>query len=1647
MKKQLITLSSLIVFIIQGLILNAQNNTPDFSTWTEEQIQQWEDSVKNALYPNLEIKTAAMPDTSKSFINKVSALVTNNTYVPNSVTIDKTKAVGEIPIQSGVSPTGAVTYNVPIEVYQGIHGMQPNLSISYNSQAGNDILGMGWNISGLSSITRSNRSIYYDGKSQGIAMTKDDAFYLDGVRLIKLSETATQIKYESEQGNIKATANLNGTAVKYFDVFFPNGTKGTYGYTTNTGTSYLEYPLTTLSDLYGNTVTYIYTYSDNHYRISNISYSNASVEFQYRTDTRSDVIFVYSGGLKIREDKLLQKVICKYGTAVLRNYEFSYTFQKETSLLSQIDYSAANGSSFNPLKFYYGENNTVNTYNRSETQLLEWYTWTDPNSILVRKGKFDYGTEDDGLIVAPNKNPYWQHHRGATFFRHSQNRFDNCYSGTEKILLYTGLNSSFASPMPNLITESGFIDIFCANVDGKYEDEVVKVNDVVSGSNDQVTFKTYSANLYTGLGLKYTRTFNFPTVLTDADGGKSILPKYYFSGDFNGDGKMEILAVSCHQPLGNTNMPTKCYLFDLESNSKLYEGQPFAYNVTFVGTNQKDPNIANQNTDLLYVIDYDGDGKSDILLINANGTYVYTFDVSGSTYTMRLVAASDMKRDYYSYYYSKGSDFLLGDFNGDGKTDFLVSPQNAVGSWDYRDIYYSMGNGLFERRSASISSNDYLTEPRRILQDVNSDGLPDLIEYNKYSFNTFMAANSNFLSNKWFQFSAYSNSEPVVIVPENINNPNSSNQLIALRGGKVIRFSYMRNDTKERLLTGSVTSMGVVSKNYYRMLNESPGVFTRGAGAVFPYENFNGPLFVAESREQYFNGTLNENRSYSYYNAVVHKQGRGFCGFEKITTYDNIRGRYGYQSFDPYNFGVLKEDDSPTTKTTNTYSFSVASNKIAKVRLTYQSVQDKLRGITANSSYTYDTYGNPLTESVNYGGGITETVSNNYSNNTNESNYLLGFLFDQTKATNCNGTTWNERIYIPAHSSKGQPNVIIKYKNGNQTSQETFSYDSQGNTTSHGIRPYTSSNTLITSNVYDSYGRLTKETDPLVFNTTYEYNASDGSLSNVKNHKGQATTYGYDPFFRQISYIYPEGTTGVIQYSWTAAGINGLYSVYQCESGHPWTKTYYDALGKETASSGLNFDYSEPRIEKQYDSYGRLSKVSLPYIGTAASNWNTYQYDSYDRPVKLTEASGRTTSYSYSGNNVTTTSDGITSTQTFDNQGNLISVTDPGGTITYNLRPDGQPSSIVAPGNVTTSFTYDSYGRRLSIVDPSAGTKSCTYDAAGNIATEINANGKTIFYWYDFSNRLVGKVQPEFTTLYGYNLDGLLSSESSYNGTSTTWEYDSFGRLYKEKETGQDGKWLEKVYLYANSYLASTHYTSSQSGPIVTENYYYDAGHLKEIKLNGSTSIWRLTGVNAFGQSTGVSNSHFGYGYFYDAYGLPTGRVAVTSGGPTQNFTYSFDATKGNLTYRIDSKRNIQENFTYDGLNRLVGYNGQSASYENNGNITSKSDEGTFQYNTPDKPYALSDVASPTNLIPQRNQTVTYTSFDRPATISERDYTAAFTYDGNDERVKMELKKNGVKELTRYYFSDCYEIDDRTIGEIKEKLILAAISIPLLQFM
>ena len=117
-------------------------------------------------------------------IRKYIVVVFFSALVPFHQSNADTPFNGVLQGQFAVSPTGAATYTVPIEVPPGINGLQPELALVYNSQAGNGILGVGWQLSGLSAITRCPKTYAQDGVKEGIKLDITDRYCLDGQRLV-----------------------------------------------------------------------------------------------------------------------------------------------------------------------------------------------------------------------------------------------------------------------------------------------------------------------------------------------------------------------------------------------------------------------------------------------------------------------------------------------------------------------------------------------------------------------------------------------------------------------------------------------------------------------------------------------------------------------------------------------------------------------------------------------------------------------------------------------------------------------------------------------------------------------------------------------------------------------------------------------------------------------------------------------------------------------------------------------------------------------------------------------------------------------------------------------------------------------------------------------------------------------------------------------------------------------------------------------------------------------------------------------------------------------------------------------------------------------------------------------------------------------
>lgn len=1602
--------------------------------WTDERFKEYEDSLLKALYP--EVRECHLPDSlfkkmeegeERPFrVNSGSGI--NNPIIPDVAIINKSNAVGDIEIRSGVTPTGAKTYEVPINVYPGINGFQPNLSLLYNSQAGNSVIGQGWSLSGIPKITRSGKNLYYDGKCEGVLMDMSDSFFLDGTRLIKSGPiSGSCITYESEQGNILINAYVSGETVKYFNVYYPDGSFAQFGYESNSQNR-LHYPLVLALDIRDNRIGYIYDDIDNHYRISKIEYNDSHIDFNYKT--REDPISRNSGGTWTMERELLESVYCFHGTTFLHEYTLSHSLHNGVSHLDKIGLNSAS-ESFNPIQFIYGEGAEIGgnraCYNYNTTQLLDWYESDNPDMIKTVKGRFDYDSNNDGLIVLPNKNPYWQHYRHSTAFRHSQNRFDNQYGSSERIFLYAGLSEDFADPMPELVTGPGFIDILCADLQGRQEESVIKINNnvirVTTGVKEHLKFTVYRPNLYGGMALAYERSYYFPTVYTDADGGNSIQPKFYYTGDFNGDGKIEILAVSAHQPFNDPSKPTNCYLFDLENNSILYQGHVFPYVVTFVGTSITDSWDAANRSDKLIPLDADGDGKTDICLINDTGIHTYTFDVDSSgTISPRLLASDNgTKKTLF-----ENRLVMTGDFNGDGLTDLLLSSyRGSTASKNQWYIFRSKGNGQFTR--SWFYGTNFPNDRREgfILQDIDCDGKSDLINYtNTHFFTTQCEFNGFEGTSHTMQVNTNS-----IIVPTDINSHNKFNRLLALRGGIVYSYSFTLNKAREQLLTGMISSVGLVEKNEYSSLcntSYESGVYTHGGILPFPYVSLSEPAMVISRTETLCNGSLCDASNYEYENAVFHRQGLGFRGFEKITSFDS-RGNRTVRTYEPYNHSVLKSVVSTASETVNSYSINIKPNKVKKILLNTKTERNLLTGYSANYSYSYDEHGFPTSEIATHSDGITVKTDLSYGDSSEtDGAYSLGFVTDRTVTTTRGDDEYAERTHFQEFEYR-HPYVAVKYVNGYKVERIDYTYDDYGNVTKEEVTPYDSPNSLTKRYTYTGDGQLTGETDPWGLTHTYTRD-SYGRICGIQDYTGTNSII-YDSFGREIQRTSPDGIKRNVNYEWINDGSPGVYKVSTETTGKPTISESYDALGRIVRLTDTRFDGKIRKIDREFDIRGDLVRESEPYTGNAPTAWTTYEYDTHGRMLTASEPSGRETRHVYSGASVKTWEDEVEITRTYDSQGNFMSSSDDAGPVRYYLTADGKPDVAESLGGIMIWINYDKYRRYSSIGDSGFGNILYEYDSWGNVRKRV-CEGKEITYEYDNKNRLKKMVTPEFSTSYTYDAYNRLTDVISDNGTSRSVTYDGYGRIKSRRENAPDGKWLLKDYTYKDGNISTIKYTS-QSGELLTESYIYSNGTFCEGKV-GDESVYKLISEDSTGIPTKIETGGITREYSH-SHGFPTTRKASYGKKALQNVAYEFDYATSNLLCRRNLRHNNSESFEYDCLNRLISAGDQSYTYDILGNMTSRSDVGRMEYHNSYKPHAVTDFFPDGDFVPAATQEFSHTSFSRPESTKEAYWNILFSYNADFDRVKMECDYGNSNE-TRYYLGKCYEFID--YGNSNERLYL-----------
>ena len=770
----------------------------------------------------------------------------------SSRSLDKSLSVGSIQDNFEVSLSGSANYNMQIVTPPGTNGMQPNISLSYNSNGGEGYMGIGWSISGLSRISRTGKNMYSDNvQAMPIQYNASDVFELDGNRLVLTNNGWYSTEVESFQ---KITISASGS----FQVETKDGIIMEYG---NTGDSrrvvggvVVDWYLNKVMDKFGNY--YTYTYRSSNGTIQPISidytmnYSNSvtidsynKITFVYDTKPAGTETPVYENGTLITNNMLLKEIRVYAEGKRSNTYVLNYNFDDTYIHLVDVQRTGANGEKMNKTVFNWSVATGINHSSSTEDNL------PDPTDHAMKS--IVYGNFNGKGIA---KYPIYEYSvtQGSLMF--NKIKLYNCktsittsvYNIDTKLTVQNKWVYDGLTKLSNGGATSAFQG---ADFDGN------GLNDCVILQANSSSKGGYTMYAYTSNGSSFTEETN-TIPLTNV---------CYTGGNFTGNGRSGILTIS------DDGMSGKLYYYDEVNKSVFGKSRTVALN-----------------------------GLSSTYYINIYGISILTMDFNGDGYTDFVAQMSDRSAALFVYNPATNNFDCtrlpfqmnythIGDFNGDGLDDII----NA-GS-----IYLSNGKS-FEaayQPTFNLSSSETMEE----FVDFNGDGKTDILTFeNQSDFN----GNITSYINVYFSKNGKDFIKKSILAPGSTcvntttgvgyeNNFYYNHTLTSSLGnisllyfqqylnsstcqGYNITFSYYGN--KIKTITDGFNNSKIIAYT-------KSGITSAG---TYPLVNISGISVV--SSDSTSTGVINsagvqtyKTTNYGFSNAKFGITGKGFCGFESTT--------------------------------------------------------------------------------------------------------------------------------------------------------------------------------------------------------------------------------------------------------------------------------------------------------------------------------------------------------------------------------------------------------------------------------------------------------------------------------------------------------------------------------------------------------------------------------------------------------------------------------------------------------------------------------------------------------------------------------------------------------------------------------------------
>jgi RHS repeat-associated protein len=1425
--------------------------------------------------------------------------------------------------------------------------MAPSLAIAYTNTVGDGLAGIGIVVLyGQSAITRCNQSIVQDGATQGASLVATDKFCLDGNRLRLTGGTygGSGSTYQTEIETFSKISAIGAAGVgpQWFEVKAKNGLICEYG---NSSDSRIEANLDTggqtstvrawalnkIRDRTGNAITFKYVddITNGSFRPDEITWAgntNATlpeaykIKFVYETPNRPDPIYSYlygnASGIDgiVNEFKRLDRIDVSRETpnsTLLRRYELTFDPSGGISGRSRLQSVQECGGPAG-----------------TDCLAATTFTWQNGSVGVVNSAG------STGQVIPVNVTPFVMDINGDG--RDDVTWSSSATSGSGTWYYMTAnATGGYNSAINTGITNTNFNSALPIQWDG---DDKWDILVPYSGNNWYVLVANgggFNSPLSTGVS---SASGSFWIADIDGDGRGDLVR----ATNVSGYGKVYVRLRTGSGFASSETLAVDMFSWGTDPVHTVWGSNPFGRVSYNFSSSHRQP-------------DFDGDGREDLILsvnrydpeLGTNTRVLYVFFGRGNG-----LAGGGAFNGLTSLY-----DWRYGDFNGDGKTD--------IGYVNGSNFYYvfSKGTGLrVDTVAVPATASPWL------VMDWDGDGKDDLVSGKSSSGNWWYARSTGWSMNSLADTGISVNGAvPYVADIEADGQDDVVYQDTA--ASNVWKFRSHGGLPADVLLTAT-DGFGVFATFTYQPISKlvaDGGCYVRDGGApTFPVRAFHR-MTVACSliASNGIGGSYSQ--TYTYYNADLHEQGRGFLGFSKVRSVDNRNGLIE-QKLQSQAFPFIGMSTGATLYQPN------GTNKIAEMSAILQSLsfgsgfetryypylsqstRDQFEvGGPRNGTWTVrkvgtinaiDSYGNPTTTTLTttdqdssspwyletYQVQTVNTISNDLTN------WCIG-LPTQTAETStlpdASSQTRTVSTGTPDYSMCRINQEIVEPNSGTQKVTKTFGFDNCGNMSSVtivGKKPDGSDMNARQTQIGFGTSCLFPEsiTNALGQTISATYNLDVGQQSAFTDANGLVTTFQYDSFGRRTLVARPDGTSSSTSYALCTSGCDPRVKVMAQQDERNIalgnihsTKQYFDELDRPIYSyeQGLNGGYTVDT--KYFNAMGQVSKqYDAIFDGNGWGGYTEYVRDLINRTtrVQLRDYAGvldRETSISYEGRKVVSTDPKGNATQSFVDVRRMLRRRidpSPGGTTNYAFDHFANLKSITdASGNIT-SATHDLRGFRTATSDPDLGQWTYAFDSLGELVTQTDAKSQVTSVVYDALGRPTSRAEAEGTSYWNWGASsaakniGRLASTSGPGGYSESYTFDAYGRPSAVSITADTNYSIDMGYDPSTGLPESVTYPVSTSGYRLKTKFEYQYGILSKVSdFSAPTTVyWQLGAQDQRGQ---IVDEQLGNGArIITGFDALTGYMIYRQTGTVSPYinrqNLSFEWDKnGNLKKRIDGNQ------------------------------------------------------------------------------------------------------------------------------------------------